>query len=459
MSNAKSASNGLGRDILLINPYIYDIRYPWIRWNQPTGLLRISSLLGEYGNDRALLDCLQPDMYGRVRRHRIRQIRRGEYILNLWNYGMQKYQFQSFLKQMKKKPQEIWITCMVGYWWKSVHEIFKMCKNIFPKTNVVLGGSYPTLFTEHAKDEFGILKVCRGENISDKLESGFHEDTIMTGCIPDVFNKQPDFGLYERTPSFASVNVIKSGKSVFRNVESAALEIECLLNEFKIRNFAFYDDNLLFNKGEYFRRVLGALIKRNVNARFWGLHGIDPHEITENTVSRMKEVGFQMISLQCVFEKDRSLDLDCYREAVRMITGQGYRKRSSAISCQYYIGKPRENLEQVIEDILELHHIVGTVIPVPFLPTPGMKEFQYCSKLMKENNMKLEDLNVNLFPFAEFNGCTVSDYFAIIRMTATLNKKLRRTTFDYLGDNEVAQALRRSISFFDERTDTRRARE
>lgn len=411
------------------------------------GLLKISRLLKEYGYDRTLLDCLQPNEYGKVKRHKTGQIKRGEYVLNLWNYGMQKCQLQTLIRQMKKKPDEIWITCMTCYWWKSVCEIFKICKNAFPSTNIVLGGSYPTLFTEHAKKNFGISKICQGDEISDKLESGFQEDTLVTGWVSDAFHKEPDFELYNRAPTFAAVNALNYEKSVFRKVESVVSEIKNIQDNFGIRNFAFYDDNLLFNRGKYFERILNAMTEKKINARFWGLHGIDPHEITENIASKMKKARFQMISLQCVFEKDGSLDYDCYREAANVITCQGYRKRSSAISCQYYIGRPGEDIEQVVEDILELHHLVGTVIPVPFLPIPGMKEFRHCKELIKDGSMKLEDLNVNLFPFAKFNRYSVSDYFDIVRMTAMLNKKVRRKTFDYSSEDKVAKALAKSISY------------
>ena len=115
--------------------------------------------------------------------------------------------------------------------------------------------------------------------------------------------------------------------------------------------------------------------------------------------------------------------------------------------AQYYIGKPGENLEKVVENILELHHIVGTVIPVPFIPIPGKKEFRECKTIL-DDGIPLEDLNVNLFPFAEYNSYSISDYFSIIRMTALLNKKVKRQTFDFLGSNNVANALRKNISQF-----------
>jgi hypothetical protein len=272
----------------------------------------------------------------------------------------------------------------------------------------------------------------------------------VTGLVPEAFDKPPDFTLYERTPKFAAINAINKENLIFRNPNRVVSEIRDTITAFGIRNFVFFDDNLLFNKGEHLNKILEIIIKKNLRTRFWGLHGIDPCEITEEVVTKMRKAKFNAITLQCMFQKDGSIDFSCYREATRLITQQGYRERSSALSCQYYIGKPGEDLKQVVEDILELHHIVGTVIPVPFLPVPKTREFYKYEKLL--DDIPLEKRNVNLFPFADSNGYSISDYFDLIRMTAMLNKKVRRKTFDYLGTHDVAHALRGSISRHEKRT-------
>lgn len=443
-----------GHMILLINPYVYDIRYPWIKWNQPVGLLRIGTLLKKFGHKPKMLDCLKPDKRGIIKKRKVKEIKKDQYRLNLWNYGMQKHQFQNELKKIKEEPKEIWITCMVCYWWKSAHEIAQMCKEYFPRTHIVLGGSYPTFFIEHAKKHFEISKTCEGERVSDYIEHGFNEDTIVTGGIPEAFHEFPAFNLCKEPPKFAAINAINEEKEIFRRPNHVVSEIRHVIDIYGIRNFVFFDDDVLFNKGEYLDRILKILIRRNLKARFWGLHGIDPHEITENVIFKMKRAKFQMITLQHMFQRDRNLDFDCYREALRIIKQQGYRERDGAISCQYYIGRPGEDFEQVVEDILELHHIVGTVIPVPFLPVSGTQEFYEFKKMMNNNDLQLEDLNVNLFPCAESNGYSISDYFDLIRMTTMLNKKVRRRTFDFLGADDVAQALRKSISSHEEPMNT-----
>lgn len=58
-----------GSKILLINPPVYDRRYEWLRWNQPTDLLRLSSYLKrEKSCEVKLFDFMQPDEKGQVLR-------------------------------------------------------------------------------------------------------------------------------------------------------------------------------------------------------------------------------------------------------------------------------------------------------------------------------------------------------------------------------------------------------
>ena len=312
-----------GNLILLINPYIHDIRYPWIKWNQPIGLLRISTLLKDYGHRTKLFDCLRPDKEGIIRKRKIGDIKRDEFKLNIWNYGIQKYQLRNSFKKIEEEPKEIWITCMVGYWWKSVHEIVQMCRKHFSKAHIILGGAYPTLFTEHAKENFDISQVCKGEQVCVHLEDGFKADTIVTGWIPQAFDRYPDFTLYKRMPRFAAINATKIENSVFKDPYRVFSEIKTISNIFGIRNFVFFDDNLLFNKGKHLKRILDIIIQKNLKIRFWGLHGINSNEITESAILKMKKAGFRMITLECSYKQN--IDLDPYREAIRLITKAGYR--------------------------------------------------------------------------------------------------------------------------------------
>src|SRR5438477_7942529 len=64
----RSGSAGFRR-ALLLSPPVYDAQY-WSRWSQPAGLLRIATLLKQKGYHVDLLDCMETDAKGHVRKAR-----------------------------------------------------------------------------------------------------------------------------------------------------------------------------------------------------------------------------------------------------------------------------------------------------------------------------------------------------------------------------------------------------
>src|SRR5207248_5031893 len=48
------------------------------------------------------------------------------------------------------EPDEIWISSIMTYWWESTRDVINVCRRVFPKAVIRVGGIYPTLATEHA---------------------------------------------------------------------------------------------------------------------------------------------------------------------------------------------------------------------------------------------------------------------------------------------------------------------
>lgn len=57
--------------ILLLHAHAVDLRLPWARWHQPTGLLQIGIALRERECYVRFLDCLQPDQGERTSRRKV----------------------------------------------------------------------------------------------------------------------------------------------------------------------------------------------------------------------------------------------------------------------------------------------------------------------------------------------------------------------------------------------------
>ena len=76
--------------VLLVNPPVQERRYHWIRWNQPTDLLRLSAWLKSThrGIDVRLFDFMLPDDSGHVPKHKVKETWAGaEGNAQLWHFG------------------------------------------------------------------------------------------------------------------------------------------------------------------------------------------------------------------------------------------------------------------------------------------------------------------------------------------------------------------------------------
>src|ERR1700760_3417859 len=83
------------RRALMFNPPVYDAQY-WARWSQPAGLLRLATLLKSKGYDVDLIDCMETNAKGLVKKAQRRtsegkpQIRVIDDITKtIWHYGLQ----------------------------------------------------------------------------------------------------------------------------------------------------------------------------------------------------------------------------------------------------------------------------------------------------------------------------------------------------------------------------------
>src|ERR1700730_14540740 len=76
--------------VLLVNPPVQERRYHWLRWNQPTELLKLSAWLKDVhpGIDVRLYDFMKPDEAGGVRKHKVKETWASKDGDQLWHFGL-----------------------------------------------------------------------------------------------------------------------------------------------------------------------------------------------------------------------------------------------------------------------------------------------------------------------------------------------------------------------------------
>lgn len=314
---------------VLINPPIYDTQY-WARWSMPHGLLKIGTWLRNAGYDLRLFDCLNPygEDSGVPGRHgvtdfesydAVRKEKRSVAILasnqerilgsdpdlvpsyrlnsnEKWKYafGMPLYLLEDKLHKLKAEIQgeryesvEFWITSIMTYWWESTRDVIQLALEMFPDAKIRVGGIYPTLAPEHARDRLfdkAQPLVLDGRQVSLNNIDQMNQHLVVTGEIRSASNLDLATDLYEdneRPPytilttsrgcphicSYCASNILNDGTKV-RN-----REFELVMHEIKekfrmgTKVFCFYEDNLLMNM-QQFKDILKAVMADK------SLHGI-----------------------------------------------------------------------------------------------------------------------------------------------------------------------------------------
>lgn len=322
---------------ILINPPIYDTQY-WARWSMPHGLLKIATWLGKNGYDLKLYDCLNPyspesgvpervtdfesyDAVQKVKKSVVQlasTVERDVYGPNgvgpgyrlqsneKWKYlfGMPIGRLEQRLDELKgeikgKKYEvvEFWITSIMTYWWESTKDVIKLALEMFPNAKIRVGGIYPTLAPDHAKEKLGIeCEVIEGKEYDRRAgdEEGYDrlldneelmaKHLVVKGEIRQASDEDLATELYEKSErppytiltssrgcphicSYCASHILNDGTKVRnRGFNEVVNEIR---EKFRAgtKAFCFYEDNLLMNMPQF-----KAILKEVMSDK--SLHGI-----------------------------------------------------------------------------------------------------------------------------------------------------------------------------------------
>jgi len=470
-----------GKKALLINPPIYDTQY-WAYWSQPHGLLKIASWLKTKGyTDIRMIDCLATDEKRQVRHRLIGKVERGNVTKILRAFGMSLGELASHLKQHANgerfRPDEIWITSIMTYWWESTHDVIKLVEDIFGALapRILVGGIYPTLYSEHADKQL-------------RLETNLNDEdlVVVDGEIePEAANAWTDLTLYQDSlyttrPRYAIITgsrgcpfdcaycaqlKLNNGnrRVRHRSPEDIAEEIADKQKRFGVREFAFYEDNLLFNRQDFLDR-LTEIRKRGLKIKIYAPEGIEPRLVEYELMSEMRASGFEKIHLALeTIDNDiarqwnrRQATIEKFDQAVDVLKQVGFRVGSQDINAFVIFGLPGEDLQAVVNTAVYASTRVGSVVPMLFTPVPGSILFRKHEEYLKSQRRSdgaqwdLHDYNGKLLPFLEYNqklypGLQASDYMEIESLMMRLNSsKVLRKRFD-VNSNSIAGSTFRSL--------------
>jgi len=386
---------------LLINPWVYDFK-AFDFWNKPVGLLIVADILKKIGFEIDFIDCMdrlspyyktktKTDIYGRGKYHH-EIVEKPEILKRVprryKRYGIPRNCLVDLVNKLPK-PDIIFVTSSMTYWYPGIFETIKIIRRQFPKTKIILGGIYATICENHAKKYSGADIVFTGPSEEHLLElladlgytskSKLNLDYIV-----------PDFSLYDALHygviltsrgcpfncTYCAIKVLCPNFNIFVN----KVIIEQLKNfSAKTKNIAFFDDALLYNKK--FPDLLKEIIARRYKLNFHASNGLHCRYINEDIARLMYDANFKTMYLSLETTNPDvqkrtggKVNTEEFINAVKTLKKAGF----SPHDMHTYIlfGMPGQEYEEIIDSIKLCHQLKVHAHLCEFSPIPHTKEYE-----------------------------------------------------------------------------------
>ena len=396
--------------VLLINPWIYDFA-AYDFWVKPLGLLYIASVLRKNGFDVYFIDCLDTRHPQMMHKKGIKQATRKKYGAGHFfkeniekpemlrgiprrysRYGISPELFERELQRIEK-PNVILVTSMMTYWYLGVFQAIKLSKKHYPNVPVILGGIYTTLCPEHALKNSGADYYIYGEGEELVLKRVSELTRRKVSFIPNFKNLDslpyPAFDLmlhhdflclltsrgcpYRCTYCASS---LLNSECRQRDISKVIDEIAYWMDNYPVKDVAFYDDALLYKADERFIPLLKEIIRRNSRCNLHTPNGLHTRGVTKEIAELLFQAGFKTIriGLETIDEAKqiqtggKTTNKEC-EQAIKYLRQAGY--KSKDIGVYLLGGLPGQKVEEVRRSIQFVRDCGAHPFIAEYSPIPG----------------------------------------------------------------------------------------
>jgi hypothetical protein len=399
---------GSPRNVLLVNPWIYDFA-AYDFWLRPLGLLSAASILRECADVRLhWIDCLdrfypqlgllpgsRADGRGHYRKEEVAKPDILKPVPRKYSrYGIPLRLFEEELERVPV-PDLVLIGCSMTYWYPGVQLAVEILRKKFGSVPIVLGGIYATLAETHAVRQSG----------ADRVISGPAEDAIpplAREIWGAVSGREPGLN---HTP-WPAIDLLRDKTSLplltsrgcpldcafcaaprlhprieQRPPDDVVEEIADRVEKFGTRHFAFYDDALLFRSASHLVPILEGVVRRFPDVSFHAPNGLGVREI-DRDVAQL----FRRANVRSLYLSQESIDETVLRDssskvasgdleaALNHLEAAGYDR--GEISVYLLAGLPGQSVRGIAEGIWYVRRLGARPRLANFSPVPGTRVWQ-----------------------------------------------------------------------------------
>ncbi len=260
------------------------------------GLLKIASYLKRLNVETSLIDCLDrfhPQLKKILdpKPAKSTAFGDGNYYSEIINkpdifksiprrykrYGFPAELFKKLINQ-EINPDIILVTSAMTYWYPGVFEAIKLLREKFGAIPIVLGGIYAQLCYSHAKKYSGATFVYNGNDLTEIINILCR---LTSQKIEEIGGTKAVFPAYELYPYTPYITLRTSSGCPFKcsycgwyllekdfkqeNPDFITKNIEYFYKSRGVKDFAFYDEALLYNSEGHIIRILENIIRKKLN--------------------------------------------------------------------------------------------------------------------------------------------------------------------------------------------------
>lgn len=395
--------------ILLVNPWITDFAAHDL-WAKPLGLLLLAALLRQGGCGVAFIDCLDrydPETHSRsgIRLGKDHKYGTGKYPKmkipqpeayagfprDYHRYGIHPESFSQKLQNFPR-PDLIWVTSIMTYWYPGVQQTIAVLRSRFPDVPIWLGGIYAQLCHEHAREKSGADEIVTSPaaQLPDRIEAttGF---ALKNKACWNSFEAYPPPALdLIAHPRYAPVMTSRGcpfhcpycASQILQPVwerRSARAVYEEILKwheTYGIFDFAFYDDALLLGADSDLKPALEKIAGQKLGLRFHTPNALHIRALTEEWCRLLYESGFITLRLglettQAVKQRQwgGKVETEMFFSAVERLRSAGFSR--NRIGVYLLCGLPDQSPEEVAEAVRVVQEAGALPYLAEYSPIPG----------------------------------------------------------------------------------------